>query len=171
MNKNIVLIGMPGCGKSTLSKIMAKRLNKPVIDMDDYIESHEEKTIKEMFDISEAFFRDVESKYSILLGELNSHIIATGGGIVKRKENITNLKKNSVIVFINRPVDDIVGDIDVRTRPLLSKGVEAVYSLYNERIHLYKGYCDIEINNVGEIQKVADLIIEKVQLYKVENNQ
>ncbi|WP_303864075.1 shikimate kinase [Alkalibaculum bacchi] len=171
MNKNIVLIGMPGCGKSTLSKIMAKRLNKPVIDMDDYIESHEEKTIKEMFDISEAFFRDVESKYSILLGELNCHIIATGGGIVKRKENITNLKKNSVIVFINRPVDDIVGDIDVRTRPLLSKGVEAVYSLYNERIHLYKGYCDIEINNVGEIQKVADLIIEKVQLYKVENNQ
>lgn len=171
MNKNIVLIGMPGCGKSTLSKIIAKRLNKPVIDMDDYIESHEEKTIKEMFDISETFFRDVESKYSILLGKLDSRIIATGGGIVKRKENITNLKKNSVIVFINRPVDDIVGDIDVRTRPLLSKGVEAVYSLYNERIHLYKGYCDIEINNVGEIQKVADLIIEKVQLYKVENNQ
>ncbi len=163
MSKNIVLIGMPGCGKSTLSKIIAKKLNKPVIDMDDYIESYEKKTIKEMFDISETFFRDMESKYSILLGKLDSHIIATGGGIVKRKDNIINLKKNSVVVFINRPVEDILGDIEVNMRPLLAEGVNAIYTLYNERMELYKEYCDIEVSNEVEIEDVADLIIEKVR--------
>lgn len=169
MNRNIVLIGMPGCGKSTLSKIIAKKLDKRLIDMDDYIEANEKKSIKEMFAVSEKFFRDVETKYSILVGELDSHIISTGGGIVKRKENIINLKKNSIIVFINRLVENIIKDIDVKTRPLLAGGAEAVYELYNERINLYKEYCDIEIINDGEIENVADLIIEKIDVWKIEN--
>lgn len=166
MSRNIVLIGMPGCGKSTLSKIISKKLDKRLIDMDDYIESNEKKSIKEMFAVSEKFFRDVETKYSILVGELDSHIISTGGGIVKRKENIINLKKNSVIVFINRPIKNIVNDIDMKTRPLLAEGIDAVYKLYNERINLYKEYCDIEICNDGKIEDVADLIINKVEVWE-----
>lgn len=169
MRGNIILIGMPGSGKTSLGKIIADKLNKAFIDMDDYIELKESKSIKEMFAISEEFFRDLESKYSILMGELDSHIIATGGGIVKRKENIRNLKKNSLIVFINRPIEDIVSDVDVKSRPLLKEGVEAVYKLYSERINLYKKYCHIEISNTGEIDKVADLIIEKVEVWKGEN--
>ncbi len=170
MSRNIVLIGMPGCGKSTLSRLISKKLGRCAIDMDDYIEANEKKSIKEMFAVSEEFFRDVETKYSILLGELDSHIIATGGGIVKRKENIMNFKKSSVIVFINRPIEDIIKDIDVKTRPLLTGGTEAVYELYNERINLYKEYCDIEIINDGEIEAVADLIIKNVEVWEIENN-
>lgn len=170
MSRNIVLIGMPGCGKSTLSNVISEKLGWQAMDMDDYIEANERKSIKEMFDINEEFFRDVETKYSIIVGKLNSHVIATGGGIVKRKENIKNLKKNSVIVFINRPIEDIIKDIDVETRPLLSGGKEAVYKLYNERIHLYKEYCDIEVINDGEIDSVADLIIKNVNSRETENN-
>lgn len=160
--KNLVLIGMPGCGKSTLGKVLAEKLNREFIDMDDYIEVNENKSIKEMFAISEEFFRDAESKYAKLLGQLDSHVISTGGGIVKRKENIVNLKKNSIIVFINRPVENIINDINTSTRPLLKGGIETIYKLYDERINLYKEYCDIEVCNVGEIYDIADLIIQAV---------
>ena len=166
MSRNIVLIGMPGCGKSTLGRIISEKLGRCAIDLDDYIEANEKKSIKEMFAISEDFFRDAETKYSILAGELNSCIIATGGGIVKRKENIKNLKKNSIIVFINRPIEDIMKDIDAKTRPLLSGGTEAIYKLYNERMHLYKESCDIEIINVGKIEEVADLIIKNINTWE-----
>lgn len=166
MGKNIVLIGMPGCGKSTIAKIMSQKLGWCAIDMDDYIEANEKKSIKEMFAISESFFRDAETNYTIFAGKLNSHIIATGGGIVKRKENIKNLKQNSIIVFINRPIEDIIMDIDTKTRPLLAGGADDVYKLYNERIHLYKESCDIEILNRGKIEEVADLIIEKVSIWE-----
>lgn len=169
MIKNIVIIGMPGSGKSTLGKIIGEKLNRPFIDMDDYIELNEKKSIKEMFAISEDCFRDAESKYSILLGQSNSKVISTGGGVVKREENIKNLKKNSVIVFINRSVENIINDIDVKTRPLLKDGAEVLHKLYNERINLYKKYCDIEINNDGELESLADLIIEKVEVWNHEN--
>ncbi|NLJ58628.1 MAG: shikimate kinase [Tissierellia bacterium] len=162
MNKNIVLIGMPGSGKSTLGKIIAAKLKKAFIDMDDYIELKEKKTIGEMFNINEEYFRDMESKYSAIVGKLSSHIIATGGGIIKRKENIESLKKNSTIVFINRPVENIVRDINMKTRPLLKDGAEAVYRLYHERIHLYKEYSDIEVINEKELEEVANIIIKKV---------
>jgi len=170
MSKNIVLIGMPGSGKSSLSKIIAQKLHKSFIDMDRYIELNENKSIKEMFIKSEQDFRDVESKYSIIIGQMESSIIATGGGVVKRKENIVNLKKNSVIVFINRPIENIINDIELETRPLLKDGVDALLKLYSERIDLYKEYCDIEIINDGPIDSVADLVIEKVEVWKSENN-
>lgn len=160
--KNIVLIGMPGCGKSTIAVILSKKLNLKAIDMDVYIEEKENKTIKEMFAISEDYFRNMESKYAKLLGQLDSHIISTGGGIVKREENIVALKRSSVIVFINRPIENIIKDVNIKTRPLLKDGVEAVYKLYNERIHLYKKYCHIEICNVGSMEEVADNIIQAV---------
>jgi len=167
--KNIVFIGMPGSGKTTFGKIIAKKLNMPFIDMDEHIELNEKKTIKEMFDISEKYFRDVESKYAIILGQLNSRVIATGGGIVKRKENIENLEKNSIIVFLNRPVENIISDINMSTRPLLKDGIEAVYKLYNERINLYKKYCHLEVYNDGGIEEVANKIIKKVEEWNSEN--
>ena len=160
MYKNIVLTGMPGCGKSTIGSMLSKYLGMDFIDMDNYIEKHEQKSIKEMFSISEEFFRDAESKCAKELGKLNSHIIATGGGIIKRKENIEHLKDNSIIIFINRPVENIIMDIDTDTRPLLAEGKEKMYNLYNERIELYKKYCDIEINNNGNILEAIDAIMK-----------
>ena len=165
MIKNIVLIGMPGCGKTSLGKRIGEKLHRPFIDMDSYIELHENKSIKEMFAISEKYFRDVESKYTIILGKLEGHIIATGGGLVKRKENTEILKKSSLIIFINRPLENIVNDIDVKTRPLLKEGTDALYKLYSERIHLYKKYCDVEILNDSTIDNATDLIIEKVSTF------
>lgn len=163
MNKNIVIIGMPGSGKSTIGYMLSKKINMNYIDMDEFIEMNENKSIKEMFQISEEYFRDVETRCSRALSKLNSHIIATGGGVVKRKENINIFKENCIIVFLNRPLDYIMQDIDTNIRPLLAEGKNKLYNLYNERINLYKEYCDIEIMNNREITYALDQITELIE--------
>jgi len=162
MNKNIVIIGMPGSGKSTIGYLLSKKINMSYIDMDEYIEMDEKKSIKEMFQISEDYFRDVETRCTKSLSKLSSHIIATGGGVVKRKENINIFKENCIIVFLNRPLDNIIQDIDTNIRPLLAEGKNKLYQLYDERINLYKEYCDIEIMNNNEIPHAIDQITELI---------
>ncbi len=163
MNKNIVIIGMPGSGKSTIGYMLSKKVNMSYIDMDEYIEMNENKSIKEMFQISEDYFRDVETKCTRSLSKLNSHVIATGGGVVKRKENIKIFKESCIIVFLNRPLENIMQDIDTDIRPLLAEGKNKLYQLYNERINLYKEYCDIEIMNNKEIQYALNQITELIE--------
>lgn len=166
MIKNIVLIGMPGSGKSTIGLLLSKKLNMQFIDMDEYIENYENKTIQEMFDISEEYFRDVETRVSAILGKLNSTVIATGGGIVKKKENIDFLKENSIIVFINRPVEYIIKEIDTSIRPLLKDDKEKIFTLYKERIDLYNRSSDLEIINRVSLTDVVNIIIERVKSFE-----
>ncbi len=157
--KNIVIIGMPGSGKTTVGLLLSKKLNMNFVDMDEYIKSAEGKSIIEMFEISEEYFRNAESKCAKILGDKSSLIIAAGGGIVKRKENIDYLKQNSLIVFLNRPPEKIIEDIDISTRPLLKEGKDKVYTLYKERLHLYKKYCTIEVLNDKTLHDAVNEIL------------
>lgn len=161
MSKNIVIIGMPGSGKTTIGSLIAEKLRMEFIDMDKNLEKKEKMTIAEMFAVSEEFFRNAETELTKELSKKDSLVISTGGGIIKKKENIDYLKQNSIIVFLNRTVENIVSDIDINSRPLLKQGTN-VYKLYNERIELYKKYCDIEILNDGTIDKTAEKIISTV---------
>lgn len=160
--RNIVLIGMPGSGKTTIGKLLAKELDMSFIDMDDHIQKTEQKSIKELFAQGESFFRDAETRCAEKLSKLNSYVIAAGGGIVVRKENLDYLKKSSIIVFINRKVEAIISDIDCETRPLLEEGAERLYKLYNDRIELYKSYCHIEIPNNESASAAVLEIIKKI---------
>jgi shikimate kinase len=162
MSKNIVLIGMPGSGKTTVGSLIAKKLLMEFIDMDKSLVKRKKMTVAEMFAISEEFFRDAETEYAMELCNKDSLVISTGGGIVKRKENIDYLKQNSIIIFINRSVENIISDIDINSRPLLKENIDNIYKLYNERIELYKKYCDIEILNEGIIDETAEKIISTV---------
>ena len=119
MWKNIVLIGMPGCGKTTLGKILNKELSMEFYDMDNYIERKTDKKISELFEKGENYFRDIESLACEELSKNKNVIISTGGGVIKRKENIDFLKENGIVIFIDRSVDDIIGDVDISKRPLL----------------------------------------------------
>lgn len=161
--KNIVLIGMPGSGKSTIGLMLSKKLDMKFVDMDEHIEKREQNTIKELFAVSEECFRDAETRCALEMSNMDNCIIAAGGGIIKRKENIDFLKQSSIIVFLNRSVEDIVSDIDMSTRPLLKDGIKRVYDLYDERIDLYKTCCDIEILNCGCIQETVNKIISEVE--------
>ncbi|MGD9567645.1 MAG: shikimate kinase [Sedimentibacter sp.] len=158
MSKNIVIIGMPGSGKTTIGSLVAKKLGMKFIDMDIELVKKENKTVIEMFAISEGYFRDSETNYAKELSQSNSLVISTGGGIIKRKENIHYLKQNSIIIFLNRAPENIISDIDIKSRPLLKESIDNVYKLYNERIHLYKKYCDIEILNDKTIEEAVEKI-------------
>lgn len=158
--KNIVLIGMPGCGKSEIGEILAEKIKMIFIDIDTYIEVSTNRTITEIFKNGENAFRDMESIAINELSQKTSTIISTGGGVIKRENNILNLKKNGIIIYINRPIENILVDINVDGRPLLAKDPSKLSKLFEERDSLYKKYCDHEVLNNCGIDDVVNNIIE-----------
>jgi len=158
--KNIVLIGMPGCGKSAIGEILAEKIGMNFLDIDTYIESSTNLTINEIFKNGEDGFRDLEAKVVMELSKKTPVVISTGGGVIKRHENIINLKKNGIIIYINRPIELIVADIENEVRPLLAKDPSKIYTLFEERGPLYKKYSDYEIMNISSIEDIVDNIID-----------
>lgn len=160
LDKNIILIGMPGCGKTTIGSILAKQLKIEFIDMDEYIQNTTSKTVGELFETGEEYFRDIETKACIELAKKKNILISTGGGVVKRSENIGILKKDSIIIFIDRPVEKILKDVDVSKRPLLKDGKEKIINLYKERYELYKKAADKVVLNDKNINEVIEKLHE-----------
>lgn len=156
MKTNVVLIGMPGCGKSTIGEIIAKDLNYDFYDMDVYIEEIAGKSIPELFQEGESVFRELETRACKELSEKDNMIIASGGGVVKKTINMEIMKEKSIIVFIDRPTEEIIKDVNVSTRPLLKDGAEKVYDLYKERYELYKEAADAIVVNKGLIEEVIE---------------
>ena len=156
--KNIVLIGMPACGKSTIGYWLSKKINYPFVDVDRYLEEKENRIISDIFsNEGEEYFRELETKYLKELSEKEGIIISTGGGAVKNKKNIDILKENGIIVFLNRTIDDISRE-NHRNRPLL-QNPDNIRKLYDERIKLYRRYADIIIKNDDSMDVIVDRII------------
>jgi shikimate kinase len=160
MKNKVVLIGMPGCGKSTIGRLVSKELNLKFIDMDKYIEDMTSKTIPELFEKGEDYFRDFETLACKELSEKNNILISSGGGVVKRKENIEILKKEAYIIFIDRPLEDLLNDVDISKRPLLKEGKEKIVKLYEERYELYKSSTDEIVKNDKGIRDTVNGIKE-----------
>lgn len=152
--KNIVLIGMPGSGKSTLGCCLAELLGRIFIDADPEIEKDAGKTIPELFAVSEDCFRRQETATTKRLAKLQDKVLAMGGGVVLRQENITALKENGLLIFIDRSPEDIIGDVDTETRPLLAAGRQRIYDLYEQREALYRKAADATVQNKGSLQEV-----------------
>lgn len=166
MKNKIVIIGMPGSGKTTLGKILAEELNIKFFDMDEYIVNKTGKTTIQLFENGEEYFRDIESETCKELSEYNNVLISTGGGVIKRKKNIETLSNEGLIIFLDRPVDNILGDVDVSFRPLLKDGKEKVLRLYEERYALYNEYADEVVKNDNDIRVVLDRIKEMIKSNK-----
>lgn len=161
--KNIVLIGMPGAGKTTIGGILANNLSMKFCDIDKYIEEKTGKTISEIFQDGEDAFRYIEREVVKELSGEAKMVIATGGGVIKDHKNMEKLRENGLIFFINRPLENIMGDIDIETRPLLKDDKERLYDLFDERYPLYKKYCHYEIINIGSLQEVSKRIIDIIK--------
>jgi len=154
---NIILIGMPGCGKTTIGRELAKKLGRYFFDADQVLEEVSGQTIHELFAQGEETFRDAESETIVYLASKVKGVIATGGGVIKREENMQVLGNSGVIIFINRSPEEIIADIDTETRPLLVEGKEKIHQLYTERIALYRKYADYE---VGTGKKWSEILPE-----------
>lgn len=147
--ENIVLIGMPGCGKSSFGKALAKRLKKKFVDMDHEIEAADGREIPTIFQESgESYFRKLETKTAQSLGKEKGQIIATGGGVVLCPENMKALSQNGTILFIQRPIEKLATD----GRPL-SKDINALKTMYEKRLPLYNKYSQLVFTPSEGIEK------------------
>ena len=156
---NIVLIGLPGVGKTTLGKLVAEQFNKEFVDMDSLIVNKENMSIKEIFDkYGEAYFRNLESNLCKELESKNNLVISTGGGVILNKENVKSLAKNGLIVFLDK-------DLDLFTlsdeRPL-TKNKEELKKIRDLRYNLYLSSCDVLINLNNNLDKNIERIMEVV---------
>jgi shikimate kinase len=160
--KNIVLIGMPGSGKTTFGMALAEKLRRPFVDADAYLEEKEGRTIQSIFAESEKAFRDAEERTIEDLSRRQNLIIATGGGVVKRSRNVARLHETGLLIFIDRRAEDIVTDVEVEKRPLLAEGPDKVFALYKERIALYRKAADRILENRGSEEEVLARLLEMV---------
>ena len=162
--RNIVLTGMPGSGKTSIGRLLAENLNMSFCDLDEYIENKFDKSIKEIFrTCGERYFRSIESRVVREISERRGTVIATGGGTVLNSENMRLLRQNGIVFFINRPLENIISDIDASVRPLLANDISNIYKLYEIRYDLYKEYSDFEILNDREISDAVDRILNIVK--------
>ena len=141
--QNIVLIGMPGCGKSTIGKKLAAEQGKKFVDTDALVEQKAGKSIPDIFkEEGEAAFRALEAEVIETVGKENGQVIATGGGSVLNLENVRNLKQNGTVVFIKRDLDKLA----TGGRPLSMGGDLA--EMYKKRLPLYQAAADTVMENV-----------------------
>ena len=156
--QNIVLVGMPGCGKTTVGKALAEQLNRPFFDADEEILKRTGKSAEAWIEAcGEAVFRQKETEVLESLCKQSGTVIATGGGAVTVPENADILRQNSIVFFINRDVSAL----PVEGRPL-SKAT-ALSEMYKVRLPMYRSVCDYEIAADGSVEAVVRRILEELQ--------
>lgn len=151
--KNIILLGMPGSGKSTTSQELARLTGREFIDTDEQIIKKAGKSIPEIFsDSGEEAFRQIETEVLREASKKSGCVIATGGGIVKRPENLRLIRQNGFCVFLDRDIASLPTD----GRPLSRQtGVKA---LAKERLPLYNSWCDLKVNVNGVYETVTAIM-------------
>ena len=153
MAKSIVLIGMMGCGKSTVGKLLAQRFGCTLMDTDAIIEARENRTIADIFAADgEAYFRALELELCRELSGRQNLVVACGGGLPLQEEAIAALKKNGLVFWLNRDPGETYDALDVSGRPLAQAGREDFVRRYHDRAPVYRRRADYVIPCGGGAQ-------------------
>ena len=149
MDRHIFLIGMPGSGKSSLGKKVASNLELAYVDTDQRIEQAFGCPTSQIFEkYGEQAFRNAETNTLIQLTREPGSLVSTGGGMILRDNNREIMRNHGIIVLVDRPLAEIMGDIKLNRRPLLAqKGLPEVERLYHERIDVYRSSADVVLDN------------------------
>lgn len=155
--KSIVLIGMPGSGKSSIGNFLAEKTGREFLDTDEEAEKIAGSSPAEIIKAQgEKSFRKIENKAVKSICKLSGKIIATGGGVVTNEDNFDAIRQNSTVFFINRDISVLPTD----NRPLSQKN--SLDDMFKIRLPLYRKFCDFEIDGNGTIEEVAQRILERI---------
>lgn len=156
--RNLLLIGMPGCGKTTVGRALAQRLGRTLVDTDALVVQAAGCPIPELFAREgEEAFRALEHRALCQAGRASGTVIATGGGIVTRRENWAPMRENSTVIFLRRPLDQLPLD----GRPVSQ--TTPLEELYAKRLPLYEQTADLTVDN-DRVDRAADEIIRRLKL-------
>ena len=155
--QNIALIGMPGCGKTTVGRLLAEMMGRSFADTDDLVSAAAGKTIPEIFaGDGEDIFRRLETRILAEESRRSGIVIATGGGVVTQPENYDLLRQNSVVVYMVRQLSELITD----GRPL--SGSQGLQTLAEQRLHLYEAWSDLAVKVEATPELTASQIIQKL---------
>lgn len=154
-SESIYLVGLPGSGKTTFGKIMAEKLGYVHIDLDEYIVEMNKMSIPEIFEkFGESGFRERETEALREVSSLKNTVVSTGGGAVTTKKNREILKKADMVIFIDRPCEDILQDVNLKDRPLLKNTPKRIFELRDERINFYNEVSHYTVKNDSTMEKM-----------------
>ena len=161
MDKNIVLIGMMGSGKTTVGKLLSRHLHRPFADTDALIEEREGRSIPDIFaQDGEDFFRALELKLSLELSEKSGLVIACGGGLPMQSEAIAALKENGLVFWLDRDPGETYDGLNVSHRPLARSGRKDFIGRYQARAPIYRKWSDHVIR--AESPQEAEALIAAI---------
>lgn len=158
--KNLILIGMMGCGKTTCGRLLSKRLGLPLVDTDQLIQAREGMAIREIFaQKGEAYFRDLETALTRELAAGSDQIIATGGGLPLRAENREALRKTGVVFFLNRSPEEIFDRTNLADRPLAQQGRADFVRRFRQREPVYRAAAHYVVSNAASPERAVEQIL------------
>ena len=165
MKNNIVLIGMPGVGKSTVGVILAKILGYQFLDADLVIQQQEGKLLREIIEeVGTEGFIQVENRVNASL-DVAKTVIATGGSVVYGKEAMEHLKEIGTVVYLKVPFEILEKRLsDIKGRGVVLKEGQTLYDLFMERTPLYERYADVSISEENlNVEQTVELLAEKLK--------
>ena len=168
--KNIVLVGMMGAGKTTVGELLAKKLNREFVDIDRVIELEQEKSIIEIFtDDGEEIFRKLENETIKKYSNMSDLIISTGGGTIENIENLSNLQKNGIVIYLKADIEELFKRVKNETqRPLLQEKdpLEVIKKLIKKREKFYFRANITIITNSKSPNEITEEIIKALKKYE-----
>lgn len=156
---NVVFVGMPGCGKTSVGKAYARLTGRSFLDTDTFVEQAG-MSIPDIFEkYGETAFRDKETQAVKMLSAMSEKVIATGGGAIEREENVVLMKQNGIVVYLKRELDKLATD----NRPLSQGGKEKTLALYERRHSLYEKAADFTIETHEDVEGCAKRLYEMIK--------